>query len=143
MSEADDFWDGAQRGVLVIQACRNCGRCQHFPRARCHFCSSTDLESRPSSGRGTLITYSTVYRAPSPEFAELIPYTLGMVHLDEEDVQLMARILEDEADLALDQAVTVDFFQSPLGPVMPAFRKATGAVGQTADIHDSRLEADE
>jgi hypothetical protein len=124
MSDSDDFWEGCRRGQLVIQACRTCGRSQHFPRARCHFCMGNDLESRPSSGRGTLLTYSTVYRAPTPEFVDLVPYTLGIVRLDEEGVQLMARILAPEEELSLDMPVTVDFYDSPLGPTMPGFRPA-------------------
>ncbi len=122
MAASDDFWEGCKRGELVIQACRNCGRSQHFPRVVCHFCLSTDLESRRSSGKGTLLTFSTVYRAPSPEFESMIPYTLGIVRLEDEGVQLMAQILGAEDDFELDMPVTVDFVQSPLGPVQPAFR---------------------
>ncbi len=125
MSDSDDFWAGVQRGELVIQACRTCGRYQHFPRARCHHCLGDDLESRPSTGHGTLVTFSTVLRPPSPEFVDLVPYTLGIVRLDVEEVQLMARILGDEPDLDLDMPVTVEFVDSPLGPRMPAFRRAT------------------
>jgi len=123
MADSEMFWQGAESGVLVIQRCRSCGRSQHFPRARCHFCLGEDREGRTSSGHGTLLTFSTVHRPPSPEFADLVPYTLGIVRLDEENVQVMARILEAEDDLELDLPVTVDFTASPLGPIMPAFRR--------------------
>jgi len=123
MADSEMFWQGAESGVLVIQRCRSCDRSQHFPRARCHFCLGEDLEACTSSGHGTLLTFSTVHRPPSPEFADLVPYTLGIVRLDEENVQVMARILEAEDDLELDLPVTVDFTASPLGPIMPAFRR--------------------
>ena len=126
MGDSDDFWAGCSRGELVIQACADCGRYQHFPRARCHFCMSDRLDSRVSTGNGTLLTYSTVYRAPSPEFAPLVPYTLGVVRLDLEQVQMMARILGEEEEFTLDMPVTVDFWQSPLGPIMPAFSPVSG-----------------
>jgi uncharacterized OB-fold protein len=122
VSDSDEFWAGCDRHELVIQACRSCGRSQHFPRNRCHFCHSTDLESRSSRGVGSLLTWSTVHRAPSPDFADLVPYTLGIVRLQPEGVQLMARIMDPEEDLVLDMPVEVEFVRTPLGPIMPAFR---------------------
>lgn len=96
------YWEGLAQGKIRLQRCGSCGRCQDFPQERCRHCLSEDLSWIDAAGTGTLITFSTVYRAPSPEFAVDVPYTVAMVRLPE-GVQLMALIdVADESELELD-----------------------------------------
>ena len=95
------YWDGLAEGVIRLQRCMDCGRCQDFPQGRCRHCLSTRLDWIEAAGTATLHTFSTVFRAPSPEFAKDAPYVVGMVRLPEA-VQLMARILAHESELRLD-----------------------------------------
>jgi hypothetical protein len=100
------YWDGLKQGRIRLQRCLACGRCQDFPQARCRHCLHDQLDWIDASGNGTLHTYSTVYRAPSPEFAADVPYVVGLVKLPE-GIQLMARILvDDEQTLSLDMPLT-------------------------------------
>lgn len=101
-SYSKPYWDGLSQAKIRLQRCADCGRCQNFPQARCRHCLSERLEWIDAAGTGTLITFSTVYRAPSPEFAVDVPYIVGMVQLPEA-VQLMALIaVADEKELELD-----------------------------------------
>lgn len=91
---AEEFYAGLQRGELLIQGCRDCGRDNMYPRVRCPFCYSASLEWRHASGRGSLYSY-TIQRAVAPTgFEDEVPYGLGIVRLDE-DVQVLGRLAPD------------------------------------------------
>jgi uncharacterized OB-fold protein len=46
----------------------------------------------PSSGRGHIYTWTTVYRSTRPEFANDVPYTLAVVELQDFPVRIPARL---------------------------------------------------
>ncbi len=77
------WWEGLHRGVLLLQRCRGCDHVQVHQRAMCGRCLGGDLEHVPASGEGTIYSFSTVYRPPSPEFKDDVPYTVVLVELAE------------------------------------------------------------
>jgi uncharacterized OB-fold protein len=77
-------WEAARRGKLAIQHCLDCGKYVHYPSCLCERCLSENLEWKEVSGRGTIESFSTVYRPFSPEFAADVPYTVALVRLDED-----------------------------------------------------------
>ena len=106
---ADAFNEALAEGRLTIQSCNNCGKPNMYPRYRCPFCQSNDLEYVEAEGTGTLLTYTVVRAVPPAGFEDDLPYALGAVRLAE-GVQLLGR-LEPEADgdwgsYACDAAVT-------------------------------------
>jgi uncharacterized protein len=110
--ETAGFWEGVASGELRIKRCANCGRHLHPRRIFCPQCSAHALEWLTASGEGTVYTFSTVYRSPSPEFEA--PYTNGIVQLAE-GVHLFGRLIGKEHDqIAIGDRVTVAF-----GPVRP------------------------
>lgn len=110
--ETAGFWEGVASGELRIKRCANCGRHLHPRRIFCPQCSSRDLKWLTASGEGTVYTFSTLYRSPSPEFEA--PYTNGIVQLAE-GVHLFGRLIGKEHDqIAIGDMVTVGF-----GPVRP------------------------
>ncbi|MSQ57122.1 MAG: hypothetical protein EXR35_06315 [Limnohabitans sp.] len=112
-SYSKPYWDGLVQGLIRIQRCIACGNCQDFPQGRCRHCLSENLAWIDASGSGTLLTFSSVHRAPSPEFSKYIPYIVGMVSLPE-GIQLMSRILvEDESELVLDMPMSAKPIQWP------------------------------
>lgn len=76
-------WAAAREGRLAIQHCRDCGQWIHYPGPICDRCLSTDLVFDDVSGRGTVESFSTVYRAFGSDFSGDLPYTVALVRLDE------------------------------------------------------------
>ena len=77
------FWDGAKRGVLMLQRCLDCGR-HRFPAARyCVQCHGERSEWVATTGAGIVESYCTFHRAYWPEFARDVPYDVVQVRLDE------------------------------------------------------------
>src|SRR5690348_9156253 len=80
------YWGAAARDELAIQRCRRCRR--WYPPsgavARCTACGSCELEHERVSGRGTIYTYTVTHDARSPVFADLTPYAIVWVELDEQ-----------------------------------------------------------
>ena len=77
------FWDGAKRGVLMLQRCLDCGR-HRFPAARyCTRCHGERSEWVATSGTGVVESYCTFHRAYWSAFASEVPYDVVQVRLDE------------------------------------------------------------
>lgn len=94
---AEPFWAAARDGLLVLQRCEDCGQHVHYPSGVCDRCLSTELRWRRVSGRATVESFSTVYRAFAPSFEPDVPYTVALVRLDE-GVNLLTWIVEVEPD---------------------------------------------
>jgi uncharacterized protein len=75
------FWDGAERGELLVQRCHGCGAHQFYARPFCLACGADDPEWVSVSGAGTV--YSAVcVRIPVVDDLP-VPYAVGLVELDE------------------------------------------------------------
>jgi len=73
--ESAPFYEAAKDGRFLIRRCTRCKEPHWYPRSLCPFCfSPTDWEE--ASGRGTLMSYSSV---PSGDD----PYVLAFVQLEE------------------------------------------------------------
>ncbi len=78
------FWDGARHhGAPDPTVSRVCGAHLFYPRRLCTACGSTDLAWVEASGRGTVFTYTVARRPTHPAFADLVPYVIAVVELDE------------------------------------------------------------
>lgn len=75
------YFDSLKAHAMKLQKCAN-GHFRFFPGPICPRCSSLEFEWTPVSGKGTLHTYSWVYR-PAPGFEDTIPYCYALVELDE------------------------------------------------------------
>jgi uncharacterized protein len=78
---AAPWWAALRDHRLSVQRCQACGHRQHNPRPLCIVCAGTDLGFEPIDGTGTLLTHTTIRRAPLPELREHVPYSLGLVEL--------------------------------------------------------------
>lgn len=103
------FWDALRRHELVYQHCRECGH-EYAPyQPVCPSCWSEDLADKKSSGRGTVYTFSVVYRAPTPAFKPDVPYVVAIVEL-EEGFYLTTTIVGCVAEeVKIGMAVEVDY----------------------------------
>ena len=114
------WWEATRDRRLTVQTCRSCGHAQHYPRALCVSCGATDLAFAPAAGRGTLLSWTEVHRAPHRAFTP--PYVVGLVRLAEGPILLTTIVGADPADLACDLPVVVDWEALPDGRHLPTFR---------------------
>ena len=104
------FWEALRQKELIYQRCRVCKREFSPYQPTCPSCWSADFEELKSSGRGTVYTYSTVYRAPTPEFRADLPYVVALIQL-EEGFYMTSTIVGCPADeVRIDMPVEVEYF---------------------------------
>jgi uncharacterized OB-fold protein len=77
-----DDWSRDQPGI-VYQLCRSCDARWYFQRRFCPCCGVDEPLLQPASGRGTVYSASTIYRAPTEVWRPYSPYTLLLVDAEE------------------------------------------------------------
>ena len=103
------YWDGCAEGELRYQRCAGCGHVQCIPRSLCEHCQNTDLQWHASRRLGTVLTFTTVYRAPLPAFKDMVPYVIAIVDLDE-GFRVMANALSTmQGNLSIGARVRIAF----------------------------------
>lgn len=124
--DTQPFWQACKKETLTAQRCGQCGRLQFYPRRYCTTCLSDRLDWTVLSGRGTVYSHSTVYRALSPAFQGDIPYIVAVVAL-EEGIRMISQIVGCTPDsVAVGMAVDVTFDHVSHEIALPKFRP-TGA----------------
>lgn len=91
------FWKSTAEHKLTYQVCTSCQGVVFYPRGHCVHCLSRELEWRESAGLGTLYTYSVVRDNRMPGFAELVPYAVAYVDLDE-GFRMLTRLTNVDVD---------------------------------------------
>ena len=77
-----------------------------------------------SSGRGTVWTYTVTYQNRTPGFAEMVPYVLALVEL-EEGVRMFTNIVEcNPRDVYIGMPVEVTFQTATPQITIPYFKPA-------------------
>lgn len=123
----DTLLDGFAQDRLLLPFCEACGSAHLYPRPRCPHCGADRFTWREASGRGTVTSFSVVHRAPSPEFAASVPYTVGLVRLAE-GPQMMTWIVEIPPDaVRAGLPVVVRFDTLPGSERRPVFAPAEQA----------------
>ena len=90
--ETRPYWDGCKQHELRIQQCAACGHSQFYPRLYCTACMSERVEWVKASGRGTVLSFTIVYRPVTQAFAAEVPYVVALITLDE-GPQLMSNVV--------------------------------------------------
>lgn len=127
--ERDDasaaFFDAAARGELLVKQSAVSGTVL-APEARTDPASgSPDLLPCVVAGRGTLVSWTVVHRAPLPVLAASVPYISAVVELDEGPWLMVRLLADDPAHLRAGDRVQACFLRSgdadQQGEVVPAF----------------------
>jgi hypothetical protein len=111
------WWDATREGRLMIQRCADCGHHQHYPRSLCTSCASSNVGFVEACGRGTVYSFTEVYRAPHPFFSP--PYVVALVRLEEGPV-LLTNV---RGDVVCDMPVQVEWEPLDDGRQLPVFRR--------------------
>lgn len=81
--DTEPFWEATKQHELKFQTCNKCSEVIFYPRRHCTSCGSDETTWNTSKGEGVLYTYSIVMQSRHPAFAELGPYAICYVDLDE------------------------------------------------------------
>ena len=109
------------RGELRLQFCLSCQRYIFYPRSLCPYCWEEQLEWKPSSGRGTIYSYTVVNVSALPDFSAKTPYIYAIIEL-EEGVRIPANIIDGKPDkLKVGMPVKL-YIQERTGQKVAAFK---------------------
>jgi uncharacterized OB-fold protein len=136
--ETAPFWQGAERGELVLPRCRTCGRLHYPPPPRCVNCLTETLEWTRLSGRGQLVGWSTVHIGLSQGIEP--PFVVGEVELVEQVGLVIAALVVGAApeSLRLGANMTVGFAPGGPGFAYPQFAPLAAGAGLGGDVGDRR-----
>jgi uncharacterized protein len=109
------FREAARAGRFVIPTCRACGEAHWYPRGRCPFCFSGEIEWKDASGEGVIYSWSVMRRAAPP-------YATAYVTLAEGPSVLTSIVDSDFARLEIGAAVEVVLREVADGMFFPFFK---------------------
>jgi uncharacterized OB-fold protein len=124
--EWDFYWEKAKARELWLMRCKDCSQTYFYPRPICPHCFSRNTEWFQSSGRGTLYSFAIVHRAPTPAFADMVPYVTAFIEL-EGGVRVPSNLVEVEPDpsqIKIGMPVEVVFVDASDRITLPKFRPA-------------------
>ncbi|WP_431604188.1 Zn-ribbon domain-containing OB-fold protein [Acidovorax soli] len=125
-AQTQPYWEGAAAGELRYQRCAVCGHVQLIPRSLCEHCHGRRLDWQASERTGTVLTFTTVYRAPLPVFKDMVPYVIAIVDMDE-GFRVMANAkAQGREGLEIGARVRIGF-QEVHGMALPAVDAVLGA----------------
>lgn len=120
-ADTREYWDAITNETFTVQQCLECSTFQYYPRAICTTCSSTNLKMMPSSGTGTLYSYTVSRRAAHPIMADRVPYAVGLIDLDEGPRMLANIVTDDPESLTIGASMSIAFLKVDEGMRLPAF----------------------
>ena len=83
------WWEGIERGELLIQECGDCGVLRHPPRPMCGECQSLEWKARVATGAGTVHSWVVLHHPAIPGYD--FPLAVALVDL-EEGTRLVANV---------------------------------------------------
>jgi len=86
------YFAAALDGKLMLQKCRSCGALIYYPRPACPECLCMEYNWVELSGRGTVYSFTIVWRPQHPAFLSRVPFTVGTIQL-EEGPQMVSNIV--------------------------------------------------
>jgi uncharacterized protein len=115
------WWEGIDRGHLLIQKCMQCGVLRHPPRPMCHACHSTEWTSVLSSGQGTVNSWVVLHHPPIPGYE--LPLAIAVIDL-EEGTRIVANLVDLPFDeIHVDMPVECSIEEIEPGYKLPVFRR--------------------
>jgi uncharacterized protein len=116
------YWEGCVLGELRFVRCHECGQAIADAPRICWRCHSRDLRWEVSNGRGSLYSWTIVWRPQTPEFE--VPYAVGIVQLDEGASLVSSIVGCAPEDLTENMELQVEFHPSRDQMMLPYFRPA-------------------
>lgn len=124
--DTQPFWEATKEHRLLYQVDRDTGDVVFFPRRHNPKNGSSNLEWRESKGLGTVYAFSVVRLNRHPAFAELGPYAVAYVDLDEGFRMLtnVVNVADPTRDISIGQRVKLTWLDQSTGLAIPVFEPA-------------------
>lgn len=138
-TDRDDLSEHLTRladGQFVIPHCDGCDRPWWPPRSACPRCQSSDFRWVDMPQALRLFTFTVVHRTPLKDFADLVPYAVGILEDDSGDIQAIGRIDADPDGLTIGTAFRWTIIDGPQGRPVPLWTP----VADTTDTTDTNNE---
>lgn len=114
------FWDACRQHLLIVQRCQACAAYIFPPQDFCRNCFRDTLSWVPVVGRGTVYSYTVIWRPQTPAF--MAPYVVAIVDLAE-GYQMMSNVIGCRwEDVKVGLEVEVDFDDRTDAISLPVFR---------------------
>jgi uncharacterized OB-fold protein len=88
------FWAATRESRLTAQQCTRCAAFRWLPAPICPECLEPGGTCSDLAGTGTVWSYAVYHRAMHPGFADLVPYTVALVELDE-GIRMVGTLRDD------------------------------------------------
>lgn len=110
--DAEPYWAALQQERLTYQRCNTCQQAVWPAHSFCPHCGAepSQLAWRDSTGHGTVYSFSTVMRGPTPAWAAIAPYTVGFIQMDE-GYYLFTQINGQPQDIQIGRPVQVAYLR--------------------------------
>jgi uncharacterized OB-fold protein len=93
------YWKALADGRFELQHCRSCSAWTWPPRPVCSGCHGTDLAWEQPSGTGEVCSWVVTHQVYGADWAPLVPYTIALVRLDEQDDVLIPGIVRGDREM--------------------------------------------
>lgn len=130
-TETASFWEGCDRGELLLRRCKACDKRSYYPRRLCPYCGSQHLSWERAAGRGTVYSHSQVCISfYGRAWESQVPYTVVLVDLDE-GPRMLSRLVPGSAPVRSGSRVALEFVEVE-GHKLPYFTalEISGETGQ-------------
>ncbi len=124
--EYDFYWEKAKAHELWIMHCDDCNKAYFYPRPICPLCFSRNTRWMQSSGKGSLLAFAIVHRAPTPAFADMVPFVTAIVEL-EDGARFPTNLVQvepDQSKIKVGMPVEVVFDDVTENVTLPKFKPA-------------------
>lgn len=123
----EPFWDSVSRDETRLQCCSSCSTYRYPPGACCPNCLSLEAEWVTVSGKGRVLSWTTIHRQYLPAYPA--PSTVVAVLLDEGPIMITHFDNDDVGKLRLDAPVTLTYSTHPDGYRLPKFTLGENSSG--------------
>jgi len=125
VTQVNDFIDYLEQGKIMGTKCKDCGQKYFPPRSQCYKSLSNNMEWFEVTGKGKLVSFSTLRYGPTG-FTDELPYTIAVV--DYGDYKVFGRIdpaiPEPDATLKVGMELTAKAAKTSNGQLTYVFQTA-------------------
>lgn len=103
--ESAPYWQALAEGRFLLQRCRACSRWTWPARTICSGCHRFELDWVEAGGGGEVCSWIVTHQPYGPDLAALVPYTVALVRVDEQDDILIPGMYVGAAEIHEGQRV--------------------------------------